>query len=136
MSESSSSDDAVAVTTFLLAYRKFRRKRKDRCIRPSPNKKEKKTVKSTILPEPRLKDTDSMRQCIHLNREQYHDLLQLMTPHIKKEDTHMKDAVTADERLTLTLRYLTTDQCTCMKYYSTILCGSVALFKWKPGHMS
>lgn len=60
----------------------------------------------TLLPELSLLDSETMRQWIRLPKEQYHELLQLVTPLIQKEDTHMRDAVTPGERLTLTLRYL------------------------------
>ena len=53
-----------------------------------------------------LEDPDTMRQWIRLNREQYHGLLELVTPLIKEEDTNMRDAVTPGEHLILMLRYL------------------------------
>ncbi|KAG0713570.1 hypothetical protein GWK47_015926 [Chionoecetes opilio] len=51
-----------------------------------------------------------MRNWIRLDKDQYHKLLQLVTPLIAKKDTRMRKAVTAGERLTLTLRYLATGE--------------------------
>ncbi|XP_045116824.1 uncharacterized protein LOC123507728 [Portunus trituberculatus] len=45
-----------------------------------------------------------------LDKDQYHRLLELVTPLIAKSDTKMRKAVTAGERLTLTLRYLATGE--------------------------
>ncbi|MPC91829.1 hypothetical protein E2C01_086889 [Portunus trituberculatus] len=51
-------------------------------------------------------DPATLRNWIRLDREQYEELLALITPLIQKQDTNMRRAVTAAERLTLTLRFL------------------------------
>ncbi|KAK4320926.1 hypothetical protein Pmani_008243 [Petrolisthes manimaculis] len=42
--------------------------------------------------------------------DQYQDLLRRVTPLIQKQDTNMRESVSAGERLTLTLRYLATGE--------------------------
>ena len=69
-------------------------------------RRETKSMYHSLVAELRLEDSETLRQWIRLPREQYHELLQLVTPLIKKEDTHLRDAVTPGERLTLTLRFL------------------------------
>ncbi|ROT73336.1 putative uncharacterized protein C16orf52-like A [Penaeus vannamei] len=49
-----------------------------------------------------------MRRWIRLDKDQYNNLLRLVTLLIEKQDTKMRKAVTAGERLTLTLGYLAT----------------------------
>ncbi|XP_045120471.1 uncharacterized protein LOC123509914 [Portunus trituberculatus] len=50
------------------------------------------------------------RELDQAGQDQYHRLLELVTPLIAKSDTKMRKAVTAGERLTLTLRYLATGE--------------------------
>lgn len=38
----------------------------------------------------------------------FEELLEKVTPLIKKEDTHLRESIPAAERLSLTLRYLAT----------------------------
>ncbi|XP_066977862.1 uncharacterized protein [Macrobrachium rosenbergii] len=52
----------------------------------------------------------AMKNWIRLTKEQFAHLLNLMTPHIEKADTKMRKAVSAAQRLTLTLRYLATGE--------------------------
>ncbi|XP_063851070.1 uncharacterized protein LOC135094686 [Scylla paramamosain] len=76
--------------------------------RPWVSRRGERSVYHTLLPELSEDDQDTIGQWLRLNREQYHGVLQLVTPFIRKEDTHMRDAVTPGEHLTLTLRYLPT----------------------------
>lgn len=43
---------------------------------------------------------------MRMPEEVFNDLLELVTPLIKKEDTVMRKAISAKERLCLTLRFL------------------------------
>lgn len=61
-----------------------------------------------LMRELQEEDPATFRQWIRLDREQYGELLALVTPLIEKQDTNMRLAVTPAERLALTLRYLAT----------------------------
>jgi hypothetical protein len=56
-----------------------------------------------------------------MNEETYLNLLSLVTPLIKKQDTIMRKAVTPHERLTATLRFLATGRSYEDLKYSTII---------------
>jgi len=43
-----------------------------------------------------------------MDEENYFELLQLVTPLIVKQDTHLRKSITPHERLTATLRFLAT----------------------------
>ncbi|KAG0720130.1 hypothetical protein GWK47_006964 [Chionoecetes opilio] len=86
-----------------------RRAKKRAWIRSWLARREKESVYHRLLKELSLEDHETMRNWIRLDKDQYHKLLQLVTPLIAK-DTRMRKAVTAGERLTLTLRYLATGE--------------------------
>ena len=52
-----------------------------------------KSVYHKLLQELRLEDQETIRKWIRLGKHEYHELLQLMTPLIMKEDTEMLKAV-------------------------------------------
>lgn len=45
---------------------------------------------------------------LRMDEDTYLELLQKVSPHIIKQDTHLREAITPHERLTVTLRYLAT----------------------------
>ncbi|KAL5246308.1 hypothetical protein ACI65C_013716 [Semiaphis heraclei] len=47
-------------------------------------------------------------QSLRMDEETYFELLQLVTPLIVKQDTHLRKSITPHERLTATLRFLAT----------------------------
>lgn len=60
-----------------------------------------------LLEELRLEPGD-WHNYLRMDEETYFKLLQLVTPLIKKEDTHMRLSINPHERLTATLRFLAT----------------------------
>ncbi|KAG0725785.1 hypothetical protein GWK47_037935 [Chionoecetes opilio] len=87
-----------------------RRAKKRAWIRSWLARREKESVYHRLLKELSVEDHETMKNWIRLDKDQYHKLLQLVTPLIAKKDTRMRKAVTAGERLTLTLRYLATGE--------------------------
>ncbi|MPC87794.1 hypothetical protein E2C01_082668 [Portunus trituberculatus] len=71
-------------------------------------RRESESVYHRLLKELSLEDHDTLKSWTRLDKDQYHRLLELVTPLIAKSDIKMRKAVTAGERLTLTLRYLAT----------------------------
>ncbi|KAF6215678.1 hypothetical protein GE061_000009, partial [Apolygus lucorum] len=53
-------------------------------------------------------ETEDFRNFLRMDVEVFEELLNMVTPFIQKKDTLMREAVTAEERLVVTLRYLAT----------------------------
>ncbi|KAK3889796.1 hypothetical protein Pcinc_006220 [Petrolisthes cinctipes] len=106
----SSSDDAIAEATIILALMTKKPKKKRLWTRRWLARRQNLSAHSRLLRELGMEDPNTKRVWTRLNTEQYQHLLQLVTPLIEKEDTNMREAVTADERLCVTLRYLATGE--------------------------
>ncbi|KAK3097397.1 hypothetical protein FSP39_009298 [Pinctada imbricata] len=61
-----------------------------------------------LLNELRSEDPRSFRNFIRMNDESFQELLNLVTPLINRKDSCMRNAITAAERLSVTLRFLAT----------------------------
>ena len=103
------SDVEIAEIVLLLALkRKQLQQKKRRLWSRQLLLRREESVAYRLVRELREEDPATLRQWIRLDLEQYQELLALVTPHIEKEDTNMRQAVTAHERLAVTLRYLAT----------------------------
>ncbi|KAI8117386.1 Protein ALP1-like [Lucilia cuprina] len=58
----------------------------------------------------RANEPDLYRNFLRMDIEQFDHLLLLVTPHIKKADTNMRQSISAGETLVMTLRYLATGE--------------------------
>lgn len=63
-----------------------------------------------LLVELRAEEPALYRDFLRMNEEQYEHLLALVTPYIQKQDTVMRESISAGERLVLTLRFLATGE--------------------------
>lgn len=61
-----------------------------------------------LLTELRAGEPKLYRNFLRLTSQQFDDLLALVTPHIQKQNTNMRESISPGERLMLTLRYLAT----------------------------
>jgi len=61
-----------------------------------------------LLVELREEDPEKHRLWIRMDTDTFYDLLHRVEPLITKQNTTMRDAISAGERLALTLRYLAT----------------------------
>ena len=59
-----------------------------------------------------FRDIDAFKDWVRLTPELFDRVLELITPLIEKEDTHLRKAVPPDERLAVTLRFLATGEYT------------------------
>ena len=102
--------DAVAAALLVLALLQKEEEEKKRRLwsRRWLLRRRRESVAFRLLKELREEDPSTLRQWLRLDRELYEDLLTQVTPLIEKQDTNMRKAVTAAERLILTLRYLAT----------------------------
>ena len=69
-------------------------------------------------------EPDDWRNYLHMNKDTYIDLLRLVTPFIRYEDTAKRKAITPHERLSVTLRYLATSMSLRDLKFSAIICTS------------
>ena len=108
-----SPQQAVAALHLIMCLEKRRRARQAKkrlWMRSWLARREKESVYHRLLRELSLEDHETLKNWTRLDHKQYQELLQLVEPLISKTDTRMRRAVTAGERLTLTLRYLATGQ--------------------------
>ncbi|KAG0720088.1 hypothetical protein GWK47_049188 [Chionoecetes opilio] len=61
-----------------------------------------------LVQELALEDENGYRNWMRLDRRQFHEVLELIRPAISRQDTNMRAAVSAEERLAITLRHLAT----------------------------
>ncbi|XP_071953022.1 uncharacterized protein [Antedon mediterranea] len=60
-----------------------------------------------LLKELEAEDIKRDKYFPHMDKSSFDDILEKITPLIKREDTHMRKAISPEERLALTLRFLT-----------------------------
>ncbi|KAJ8301055.1 hypothetical protein KUTeg_022574 [Tegillarca granosa] len=107
-------EDEVAITVSIImicAAMKLLKKRKvkRKCwTRPWIKRRSKFGAHHALLDELRREDPKSYKNFIRLDDAAFQELLQLVTPLIKRKDTCMRDAIPPAERLSLTLRFLAT----------------------------
>ena len=61
-----------------------------------------------LLQRSRIDDPDTFKEFVRLTPDLFDQVLELIEPQIKKQDTHLRAAVPPDERLAVTLRFLAT----------------------------
>ncbi|XP_023213250.1 protein ALP1-like, partial [Centruroides sculpturatus] len=67
-------------------------------------------VSNTLVPELRLNDPEYFMQFLRMPIETFAKLLRLIEPDITKQNTRWRDAISAHDRLCLTLRFLATGE--------------------------
>jgi hypothetical protein len=98
--------EAISIALAIILDKKNRRrKRSKRC--KSWLLQRKRFSHTNLLEELRL-EPDDWRNDLRMDEESYIQLLKLVTPYIKRNDTNMRMAISPHERLSATLRYLAT----------------------------
>ena len=105
---------ACASVVALLVSRR-RRRRKERCVwvRDWIRQRRERGAYHQLLQELRLTDAMSYRNFLRMNAATFDELLCLVAPLIRREDTVMHQAIPPGERLVLTLRFLATGKLVC-----------------------
>ncbi|CAN8032339.1 unnamed protein product, partial [Ixodes persulcatus] len=67
-------------------------------------------IQNTLVPDLRLTDPKAYRELLRMDEGTFEELLGLVRPLIKKEDTNMRESIKPDTRLELTLRFLATGE--------------------------
>ncbi|XP_050707453.1 uncharacterized protein LOC126992692 [Eriocheir sinensis] len=101
---------ALNLILCIVRLRRAKQAKKRAWMRSWLVRRERESVYHRLLKELSLEDHETLKNWIRLDKSQYHRLLELVTPLIARSDTRMRKAVTAGERLTLTLHYLATGE--------------------------
>lgn len=65
-------------------------------------------VDSRLVQEIALEVSEAYKQWMRLSAQQFQEILKLIELTIRKQDTRVRKAVTPEERLAITMRYLAT----------------------------
>jgi hypothetical protein len=105
--ESSSDDEILAVVLAINLTNKRRRKR-SKWVRDWISKRNCLGIQNNLIKELELCDTASYKNYFRMDKDSFDILFTLIKPLIEKQDTHMRNSISAKERLSVTLRYLAT----------------------------
>lgn len=108
MSENSKSTLAMVMLGVLALQKKKRKKRKHRvwCKNLSLNRE--KSSQASPMNSLKENDPDDFRNYLRMSGESFELLLNLVEPLIRKKETLMRQAISAEQRLVATLRFLAT----------------------------
>ena len=100
-----SSDEELALLASLLVREQRRKRRKPRKYWVHPLNAVRMNVGQyhTIMYDLRA-DDNKFFDYFRMSQNSFDDLLGMLEPHIKKRDTHMRTSISAEQRLTITLR--------------------------------
>ena len=106
----------VAACVLLLFCVKRRRKNRKRWrkrliwTKPYISRNPSLGVYNTLVQELRAEDTAAFKNFLRMDQNCFDELLEMVKPHIQKQDTNMRKSISAGEKLALTLRYLATGE--------------------------
>lgn len=102
-------EDCCIAIALAQAYKKKTHKRTTKRIWMKEwFKKRHEFTHENLLNELKVSSPSDFRNFLRMNGDTYAELLSLVGPNIKKEDTIMRDAISPNQRLSLTLRFLAT----------------------------
>lgn len=112
-SDSDSEDEInkYILLTFLLLRRNWRRRRaanRNTWCKSWIKRRKTLGMYSNLVQELNAEDPSQFRAFHRLDRESFFDVLTMVEPFIAKQDTILRPAISANERLSLTLRFLAT----------------------------
>ena len=106
----------VAACVLLLFCVKRRRKNRKRWrkrliwTKPYISRNPSLGVYNTLVQELRAEDTAAFKNFLRMDQNCFDELLEMVKPHIQKQDTNMRKSISAGEKLALTSRYLATGE--------------------------
>jgi hypothetical protein len=100
----------IAIGVLGFKFLKKRRKRKKRSCwsRKWLLRRDVLGVSNTLLKELASEDIESYKNWMRMDQATFHQLLEKVRPYIAKSNTNMRDCISAEDRLAVTLRYLAT----------------------------
>ena len=99
---------ACAVIVGVIARSRQRRRRRRIWTREWILNRQQHGAYHQLLQELRLCDENSYRNFLRMNVASFEEVLQCVSPIISRQDTHLRESISAGERLALTLRFLAT----------------------------
>lgn len=99
---------AITVCLAASGYLKKPRKSKRKTWVKSWMARKERSVYNNLVAEMLLDDTQGFFDLHRMPKECFNELLQLVSPLIEKQDTKLRKAIPAQQRLSVTLRYLAT----------------------------
>lgn len=118
MDMGSKEDGANIVEALIACYEAYKymeerdkreNKRRREWVRPLLRRKSK-NVFNNLLKEMCLEDSHAFQEFHRMSRENFTELLRLVSPRIKRQDTKLRESISPAQRLSLTLRYLATGE--------------------------
>lgn len=102
------SDTEASCVVIALLCAKKKKERKDRIWMKEWYKKRSEYTHERLLNELRLSEPNDFQNFLRLDGESFDELLKMVKPKIEKQNTKLRDAIPASQRLSITLRYLGT----------------------------
>ena len=106
----------IAVTLCLMSIAILRRRLRDRArvrrggaTRSWLLRRKQRSAYNTLLKELHTEDPNEFRNYFRMDKTTFKMLLEKVRPLIKRQDTKLREAISAAERLAVTLRFLATD---------------------------
>ena len=78
---------------------------------------------NTLVQELRTEDAAAFKNFLRMDQTCFDELLEMVKPHLQKQDTNMRKSIPAGEKLALTLRYLATGEFICSALFHIDPCG-------------
>uniref|UniRef100_A0A023F1D4 Putative nuclease harbi1-like protein n=1 Tax=Triatoma infestans TaxID=30076 RepID=A0A023F1D4_TRIIF len=98
----------AAAAIIIIRNKKKREEKRSVWVRKWVLQREEKGLFTNLLKELQKEDDKSYKNFLRMSHEDYECLLKKVEPLVKRKDTHLRRAISASERLTLTLRFLAT----------------------------
>ena len=86
----------------------YKRKTKTTKMDSFMDSKKANTWSHALMQELLTEDPKGFQNFLRMGKTDFQELLAKVTPHIQRQDTWMREAISAAERLSITLRYLAT----------------------------
>lgn len=88
-------------------------------VRPWISRRDGQGINTILLRELELEDPQSYRNYLRMDNETFRYLASKVAALIKKQKTHLRNPISVDERLSVTLRFLATGESFSSLQYST-----------------
>ena len=101
-------EEAASVVVLLSHLKAKKNKKREHWVKPWMSSRAEKGAHNNIIRELRFTDPASYRNYLRLSQDQYDELLEMIRPAITKQDTVMRQALSPEEMLSVTMRFLAT----------------------------
>lgn len=96
-----------ACLAIVLLYGSSRKNKRKRWMKEWMTKRERYSH-INLLKEIALSDENDFCNYLRMDIDTYHKLIELVQPHLQRQDTNMREALSVEQRLAVTLRYFAT----------------------------